>query len=183
MGRFVDEYGLVQYRPSMHYTYAGSCEISGCSALRVSLGGKKDGPSGPWSLSGREDSPLYLDHCHAHSWIRGHVCASCNSVIRHLDKRGYLLRYRVTLREAYRAHLNQCPDCTPIQLLATDYEINYAYTLTLPESSFKAAIVKDFTQEMRTAAGQLGMTLDRFTAHIRDFYPELRITARMRQHT
>jgi phage FluMu protein Com len=183
MGGFVDEYGLVQYRPAMHYPHTGSCEISGCSVLRVSFAGEKGRSAGSWSVSDRENSPLYLDHCHAHGWIRGLVCASCNSVIRHLDKQGYLLRYRVTLREAYRAYLNQCPDCKPIELLATDHEINYAYILTLPDSSFKSAIVKYQTQAMRTAAGQLGMTLDRFTTRIRDLYPERPLTARIRENT
>jgi recombination endonuclease VII len=183
MGRFIDDYGLVQYRHSMHYTRTGAYEISGCLALRMSLAEKNGRSAGSWNLSARDDSPLYLDHCHAHGWIRGLVCASCNSVIRHLDKYGYLLRYRITLREAYRSHLNQCTECTPVELLASDYEICYAYTLTLPDSSFKAAIIKHQSKNMRIAAGKLGMTLDRFTAQIRDLYPERPLTARKRANT
>lgn len=183
MVRFIDEHGLVQYRPAMHYSRIGSCEISGCSALRVSFADHQGRSARSWKVSDRESSPLNLDHCHVHGWIRGLVCASCNSVIRHLDNRGYLLRYRVTLREAYRAHLNQCPDCKPIGLLATDYEINYAYTLTLPDSWFKSSIVEYETQAMRTAARQLGMTLDHFTARIRELYPERPLTARIRKNT
>jgi hypothetical protein len=172
MGRFVEEHGLVQYRPAMRYSRTESCEIAGCSTLRLSFADKQSRSAGSWNVSDRADSPLYLDHCHAHGWIRGPVCASCNSVIRHLDKHGYLLRYQISLREEYRTHLNQCPDCPQIQLLATDYEINYAYALTLPDSWFKASIVEHQTQDVLAAARQLGMTLELFTARIRDLYLE-----------
>jgi len=49
LGKFVDEYGLVQYRPAMHYIRASPCEISGCSALRVSFAAKRGRTSGPWA--------------------------------------------------------------------------------------------------------------------------------------
>jgi hypothetical protein len=180
MGRFIEQYGLVQYRPGLNYLRDGSCEITGCSTLRASFASKKGSRSG-WTVSEREDSPLYFDHCHAHGWIRGLVCASCNSVMRHLDKHGYLLRYRVDLREAYRKHLNQCHDCEQINMLPTDQEISYAYTLTLPDCGFKSQIIKLRSKSMHAVAKEHGMTLDNLVTLIRVRYPEPRIIAAVRK--
>lgn len=179
MGRFIEQHGLVQYRPRLNYPRDGSCEITGCSTLRVGFSGKKGNISG-WTVSQREDSPLYFDHCHAHGWIRGLVCASCNSVMRHLDKYGYLKRYRVDLREVYRKHVNQCPDCEQINMLPTDYEINYAYTLTLPDCGFKSVIIRDYSKSMQAVAKEHGMALDEFATLIRARHPEPRIIAGVR---
>jgi hypothetical protein len=173
MGRFIAEHGLVQYHSRLDYQRDGLCEIAGCADLRAGFASKPGSRRG-WNVSESRDSPLHFDHCHAHGWIRGLVCASCNSVTRHLDRHGYLLRYRAPLREAYRRHLNQCPDCEQIDVLATDYEINYAYGLTLPDSGFKSATVKYHTKSMRAAAEEHGMTLDDFIVRIRYRYPEPR---------
>jgi hypothetical protein len=64
-----------------------------------------------------------FDHCHAHGWIRGIVCASCNGKMRNVDLRmDYTEKYiRVqpdsSLIEielptpSYAGHWEKCPDC------------------------------------------------------------------------
>lgn len=134
MGRFVDEYGLVRYNPGQRFSIAGACEINGCAALRarfkdaieVQARRRRDAgmpPNTGHTVSTRADSPLYIDHCHNHGWVRGRICAGCNSVMRFMDKKRCLPRYMPALREEFRRHYNQCTDCEPILVLPTLDEI------------------------------------------------------------
>lgn len=135
MGRFIDEHGLVRYKPGQYFSLAGAtCEIDGCVGLRARFARTLEAqarrrhdaglpPTTGHEISTRTDAPLYLDHCHSHGWVRGQVCAGCNSVMRFVDKRRCLSRYMPTLRDEFRRQYNQCPDCEFLAYLPTTDEI------------------------------------------------------------
>jgi hypothetical protein len=134
VGRFIDEYGLVRYNPGQRFSLDGACEINGCAALRARFKDtieeqaqrRRDTgmpPNTGHTASTRADSPLYIDHCHNHGWVRGRICAGCNSVMRFMDKKRCLPRYMPALREEFRRHYNQCADCEPMLVLPTSNEI------------------------------------------------------------
>ena len=135
MSSFIEQYGLVQYKPGQRFSQDGAaCDINGCADHRARLGDTLEAqarllrdaglPSTTGhQISTRADAPLYIDHCHAHGWVRGRICAGCNSVIRFVDKKRCLPRYVSALREDFRRHYNQCPDCEPLAYLLTPDEI------------------------------------------------------------
>jgi hypothetical protein len=133
MGRFIDEHGLVQYKPGQRFSLDKECEIEGCSTLRARFGDaieaqarrRRDAglpPTTGHDVSTRTDAPLYIDHCHKHGWIRGQICAGCNSVMRFMDRTHCIPRYMPALREEFRRQYNQCPDCEPLAYLPTTDE-------------------------------------------------------------
>jgi hypothetical protein len=142
MGRFIEEHGLTQYNPGRRFDRGGACEIEGCVSLRARLrdaAGTREETHRRLGLSldtshdvsTRIDSPLYVDHCHEHGWVRGLICAGCNSAMRFVDKHQCLPRYMPALREEFRRHYNQCPDCQPLPYLPTTDEIGICRELLL----------------------------------------------------
>ena len=135
MGRFIDEHGLVQFKAGQRFSLDGAtCEIDGCAGLRARFGDALETqalrlrdagrpPNTGHEISTRTDSPLYIDHCHDHGWVRGRICAGCNSVMRFVDRKRCLARYMPALREEFRRHYNQCPDCELLTCLPTTDEI------------------------------------------------------------
>ena len=86
-------------------------------------------PNTGHEISARTDSPLYIDHCHDHGWVRGRICAGCNSVMRFVDRKKCLPRYMPALREEFRRHYNQCPECELLTYLPTTDEIGICRNL------------------------------------------------------
>lgn len=68
----------------------------------------------PCALCGEASAHLVTDHCHRHSWVRGVLCAGCNSAMSYIDRlrapRAAILRGAVTISDML-AHVQRCPEC------------------------------------------------------------------------
>ncbi|WP_331756775.1 endonuclease domain-containing protein [Streptomyces sp. NBC_01506] len=105
---FIDQYGLVPYKPWQlaRYSREGACEACGASSDDVAARYAEDGYRAA-ACSVR----LNFDHCHAHGWIRGRLCTACNTEMSTAVRVGWL--HRSPRREVFLAHLGKCPDCSP----------------------------------------------------------------------
>lgn len=55
------------------------------------------------------------DHCHAHGWVRGVLCRSCNALMILIDRRT-APKVDAVLAAALVAIRNRCPDCDPLDV-------------------------------------------------------------------
>ncbi|MFE6872849.1 hypothetical protein ACFVFS_40760, partial [Kitasatospora sp. NPDC057692] len=65
---FIDQYGLVPYKPWQLSRYAreGACEVCGATSEELARRYSEDGYQSALSAV-----LLNFDHCHEHGWIRG----------------------------------------------------------------------------------------------------------------
>ncbi|MFE7236525.1 endonuclease domain-containing protein [Streptomyces sp. NPDC057596] len=105
---FIDQYGLVPYKPWQLSRYAreGACEVCGATSEELARRYSEDGYQSALSAV-----LLNFDHCHEHGWIRGRLCTRCNNDMGTGWRLGWV--HRSPLREAFFAHFRKCPDCPP----------------------------------------------------------------------
>ena len=86
---FIQRHGLVQYaafqRSRDQYPLVKRCEICRSPSHRF----------------------YQFDHCHAHGWVRGILCAVCNRQMYQVDEG----KLPGTWHAKYRAYQALCPDC------------------------------------------------------------------------
>lgn len=74
----------------------------------------KPGPGACEGCGRHLEKPL-TDHCHAHKWVRGTVCRSCNRKLGFIDQE-LLPKGGEGLLNALLAIRNRCRDCEPLSL-------------------------------------------------------------------
>lgn len=82
-----------------------------------------------------------VDHCHEHQWVRGVLCARCNSAMSYIDQRippTAALAFGVTL-DTLISFAARCPDCPPVDVaefsLAARWSRGRHVTATSPMSA------------------------------------------------
>lgn len=89
---------------------------------------------------------LVHDHCHAHGWVRGILCASCNSGMAVADDGRLPDAWiaRIGSEEAIHAHRKRCHECAPVTLQKPT-----------PPSYTSIRISRDASAELRALVGVL----------------------------
>jgi hypothetical protein len=136
------------------------CGIPGCGVVRP-----KDA-----------DLPLQRDHCPEHGSALGKLCTTCLGVMR-IVRSEHCLDTRTSLREGYRQHCNQCPDCEPLAVLPTLKEVHGCRKVVTAPAGDKGVRVRhealragwpgNFTdqrwvEETRSVAEAAGLAVDEY---------------------
>lgn len=121
----------------------------------------------------RADPKMVFDHCHAHLWIRGLVCDSCNRVMATIDKHFVMPAHAVGYdrRDAYVSYRNRCPDCVPVRTLLTDNEI-FAITENPSRKSYSSIFGEFRRWELAQLAASYGMSYEQLRYYTYEQYAE-----------
>jgi Recombination endonuclease VII len=84
-------------------------------------------PGSACEACGRVTPDPVADHCHAHGWVRGGLCRSCNTQMGYVD-RGITPYAGAERTESLLAFRKRCPECSPLEVPDL-----------VPESAWRAA--------------------------------------------
>lgn len=110
-------------------------------------------PGASCDTCGSTDKRIITEHCHAHGWVRGLACGTCNHLMSVIDRR-IAPKAEAVLLNALIALWRRCPDCSNGDALelgpAPQGEPTARYVLMWPHSMAEkvAAAAKSQTMPM-----------------------------------